>query len=162
MVGTPGARPAALAAVAIALAVAAAGCSSGSAAPNPTPHQSLFAARSIDSGALLAQCALSHNFGGLLASARLASDSLPASQQWLHGSQILLTKGNASQFDEWFQTHAAGVVVQGRSLDNWERYAGNHGQLPVAVCGSAISARQLHDQIYAQIPSMKKNNPRAG
>jgi hypothetical protein len=159
VVGTPGRRPAALAAVAVALAVAAAGCSSGSAPRGPARRQSLFAARSADSGALLAQCALRHDVDGLLASARQASTALPASQRWLHGRAILLTKDSAAPFDAWFQAHAAGVVVQGRRLDNWEEYAGSHGKLPAAVCGSGISARQLHDQIYAQFPSAKKKDP---
>ena len=113
----------------------------------------------IDSAALLAQCAFRSGAGGLLASAKKASKLLPASQQWLQGSDLVLTHANASQFDGWFQAQAAGVVIGGRSLDKWEEYAGENDKLPVAVCGTGVSPRALHDQIYAQYPAMKKNNP---
>ena len=46
-----------------------------------------------------------------------------------------------------------------RSLDKWEEYIGQNDKLPVAVCGTGVSPRALHDQIYAQYPAMKKNNP---
>lgn len=159
MVRTRAARRPASAAVLIALAATAAACSSGSPAPTPSPSQSVVAARADDSAALLAQCALSRPVEAVLASAQQASRSLPASQQWLHGSRLVLTKANDGLFDEWFQTHAAGVVVHGRSLDRWEEYAGRHGRLPVAVCGAGVSARNLHNQIYARYPSLKKDNP---
>lgn len=165
MVRTRGGRLAALAAAIVVAAAVAAACSSGSPSPKPTPApapapaQSLFAARSIDSAALLAQCALSRGVTAVVTSAQQANQALPAGQQWLHGSKLVLTKANLGLFDAWFAGHAAGVVVHGKSLDNWEEYAGNNDQLPAAVCGAGVSARSLHDQIYAQYPSMKKNNP---
>lgn len=161
MVRTRAGRRTGLAAAVLLLSVSAGACSSGSATPEPTPgpRQHQVAARSIDSVPLLAQCVFRSGAGGVLASAKQVSKDLPASQQWLQGSQLVLTKANASQFDGWFQAHAAGVVVGGRTLDSWEEYAGQNDKLPVAVCGTGVSPRALHDQIYAQYPSMKKNNP---
>lgn len=148
-------------AAALLLGLGAGACSSGSATPQstPGPRQRQFTARSLDSAALLAQCALTGGAGGLLASAKQANQALPASQQWLQGSNLVLTSANTSQFNGWFQTHAAGVVVGGKSLDSWEQYAGQNDKLPVAVCGAGVSPRTLHDQIYARYPSLKKKNP---
>lgn len=148
-----------LAAVGAVLALAVTGCSSGSAAPQPSPSQSLFSARSSDATALLAQCALSRPVASMLASARQANEGVSASQRWLQGSQLVLTKANASLFNAWFETNGAGVVIGGMALDRWAVNAGQHDKLPTAVCGSGASARQLHDQVYAHFPAQLKNNP---
>jgi hypothetical protein len=150
---------AALAATALAIAAAAPGCSSGSPKPRPTASRQLINERVSDAPALLAQCALSNHVNGVAASARKYSGLLPSSQQWLRGDQIVLTKDSAPQFSGWYEGHLAGVVVHGRSFDRWDGLAARNGRLPGAVCGAAVSARHLHDQIYAQFPSMKKNNP---
>jgi hypothetical protein len=149
--------------VVLTLAVTAAACSGGSGTaashPSPSPQQSVFAARSIDSAALLAQCALTLPVAAVVTSARQANKSLPAARRWLTGSRLVLTQANGAQFSAWFEDHAAGVVVQGTSLENWERYAGGHDKLPAAVCGSGVSPRRLHDQVYARDPALLKNNP---
>jgi hypothetical protein len=161
VVKTPGGAPAALAGVVLMLAVTAAACSGGSAAahPSPSPQQSIFAARSIDSAALLAQCALTLPVAAVVTSARQANKSRPARQRWLSGSRLVLTQANGGQFSAWFEDRAAGVVVHGTSLENWERYAGTHDRLPAAVCGSGVSPRRLHNQVYARDPAMLKSNP---
>jgi hypothetical protein len=148
-----------LAAVVAALALAATGCSSGSAAPSPSPSQSLSAARSSDAPALLAQCALSRPVASMLASARRANQGVSATQRWLTGTQLVLTKANTSLFSAWFETNGTGVVIGGRTLDHWAVSAGQHDKLPAAVCGSGVSARHLHDQVYAHFPAQLKNNP---
>jgi hypothetical protein len=153
-------RPAGLlAAVVAVLAVAATGCSSGSAAPSPSPSQGLSAARSSDAPALLAQCALSRPVASMLASARQANQGVSASQRWLTGAHLVLTKANTSLFSAWFETNGAGVSIAGRTLDHWAVNAGQHDKLPAAVCGSGVSARHLHDQVYAHFPAQLKNNP---
>jgi hypothetical protein len=162
VVRTPGGAAAALAGLVATLAVTAAACSSASgAAPgsSPSPRQSVFAARSIDSAALLAQCALTLPVATVVTSARKANQALPAAQRWLSGHRLVLTQANGGQFDAWFEDQAAGVVVRGTSLGNWERYAGTNDRLPAAVCGSGVSPRGLHRQIYAHDPTMLKNNP---
>jgi hypothetical protein len=149
-----------LAAVVAVLALAATGCSSsGSAAPSPSPGQSLSAARSSDAPALLAQCALSRPVASMLASARQANQGVSATQRWLTGTQLVLTKANTSLFSAWFETNGTGVSIGGRTLDHWAVDAGQHDKLPAAVCGSGVSARKLHNQVYAHFPAQLKNNP---
>jgi len=161
VVKTPAGPPAALAGVVLMLAVTAAACSGGSAAsrPSPSPRQSVFAARSIDSAALLAQCALTLPVAVVVSSARQVNKALPARQRWLTGSRLVLTQANGTLFSAWFEDHAAGIVVHGTSLENWEQYAGTHDRLPAAVCGSGVSPRRLHNQVYARDPALLKNNP---
>jgi hypothetical protein len=149
-----------LAAVVAVLALAATACSSGSAAtPSPSPSQSLSAARSSDAPALLAQCALSRPVTSMLASARRANQGVSATQRWLQGTRLVLTKANTSLFIAWFETNGAGVVIGGMTLDHWAVDAGQHDKLPAAVCGSGVSARQLHNRVYAHFPAQLKNNP---
>jgi hypothetical protein len=148
-----------LAAAVAGLALVTTACSSGSAAPSPSPSSSLSAARSSDAPALLAQCALSLPVAGMLPSARQANRGVSASQRWLQGSRLVLTKANTSLFSAWFETNGAGVVIGGMTLDHWAVYAGQHDKLPAAVCGAGASARQLHNQVYAHFPAQLKNNP---
>jgi hypothetical protein len=153
-------RPASLlVTVGAVLALAGTGCSSGSATPSPSPSESQSAARSSDAPALLAQCALSRPVASMLASARRANQGVSATQRWLQGTQLVLTKANTSFFNAWFETNGTGVVIGGMTLDHWAVDAGQHDKLPAAVCGSGISARQLHNRVYARFPAQLKNNP---
>jgi hypothetical protein len=143
----------------MAMTAVASACSSGSPRSGPGPSRNLVNERASDATGLLAQCAITQHVQGVIASARKYSGMLPASQRWLQGDRIVLTRDSSPQFSGWFQGHLAGVVLHGRTFDRWDELAARTGKLPAAVCGSGISARQLHDQIYAQFPRAKKNNP---
>lgn len=154
-------RMAAGAIAAAALAVTAAACSSGSGgSPSASPSSSQTRLRVSSIDALLAQCAILRDIGGVAGSAAKASAALPADQQWLHAGQITVTKANGSQFNSWYQGHLAGVKAAGTSIDQWGAKAVDSGKLPEAVCASAGgSAHDLYQQVYAKYPSMLKNNP---
>jgi hypothetical protein len=145
--------------MATATATAASACSPGSPESGTTARQQVISERVSDAAALLAQCALASHVPGVADSARKYSGILPASQQWLRGGQIVLTKDSAAQFNGWYQGHLAGVVLGGRSFDRWGGFAARNGKLPIPVCGAGVSARRLHDQIYAHFPRMMKDNP---
>jgi len=153
-------RAAAGAIAAAALAVTAAACSSGSGdSPSASASaQTSLRVSSID--ALLAQCAILRDIGGVAGSAARASAALPADQQWLHAGQITLTRASGSQFNSWYQGHLAGVKAAGTSIDQWGAKAVDSGKLPEAVCaGAGGSAHDLYQQVYAKYPSMLKHNP---
>jgi hypothetical protein len=156
------------AAVAVLLAGAAA-CSSGSPQPTPTPSQSAGGAheqnseRFVQAPAMLAQCAFSHGATALLRSAEQYNRKLPSGQRWLQGTTMTLTFANGGGFTDWFENGGgAGFAFGGRPLGEWPEWAANHDQLPAQVCGAVVSgaaARQLHDQVYAHVPSTLKDDP---
>jgi hypothetical protein len=146
---------------AAALAMTAAACSSGSGGDSPSASASARTSLRVSSiDALLAQCAILRDIGGVAGSAAKASAALPADQQWLHAGQITLTKASGSQFNAWYQGHLAGMKAAGASIDQWGAKAVDSGKLPEAVCaGSGGSAHDLYQQVYAKYPSMLKHNP---
>jgi hypothetical protein len=160
-------RAAACAAAAATLAIVAAACSSGSDGTTPSgggssPAQSKASQREVSAGVLLTQCAITRHIGGVAASATKISGQLPAAQQWMQGSQISLTKTNASQFNAWYQGHVAGVTSHGNSIDRWAEQAATSGKLPAAICGAGTSPSSLYQQIYAKFPSQLKHDPWQG
>jgi hypothetical protein len=152
----------AVGAAAAMLAVTAAACSSSSGGSPPASPSAQVSQRVSSVAALLAQCAIIRDIGGVAGSAARASAALPADQQWLHGGQITLTKASGSQFNGWYQGHLAGVKTHGTSIDQWGEKAISSGKLPREVCSGAGSARALYQQIYANYPSMLKNDPWPG
>jgi hypothetical protein len=155
---TPAGRRAALAAVALAAAVAAAACSS-SGSPKAQPSRDAGAQRAASVGPLVVQCALGQHITSVATSAAKYSGQLPSGQQWLQAGQLVLTSGNGSQFNAWYQGHVAGLVVRGQRLEDWAGSLSGSGKLPAALCGAGASAKSLYEQIYAQYPSMRKDDP---
>jgi hypothetical protein len=158
-----------LAGLALVLAVTASACSSGSHKPTVSPSHQIGLRRDADASALLAQCTITRGAitrgpitrgaAKVIASARQHSSGLPHSQQWLRAGQIALTKNNYATFNGWYSGYAAGIVVGGKSLDRWGVWAAQRDKLPAAVCGTGVSARSLHDQVFAHDPQVLKNNP---
>jgi hypothetical protein len=165
VMSTRGLRHAAMATTVVGLAFGALACSSGSGAPTGSgsgpsaSSQSLASARNGSAPTLLAQCAISRHIAGAAASAEKYSGQLPAGQQWLHGGRIILTEVSGGQFTGWYEGQLAGVVVQGKSFDQWAQAAAASNKLPAALCGTAATASALYEQVYAQVPKLAKRNP---
>jgi hypothetical protein len=160
MVATKVRRAAGAVIGAAAVTMAAAACSSdsgGSPSPSASAGQAGQRVSSVD--ALLTQCAITRDIGGVAGPAARASDQLPAAEQWLHQGQLTLTKANGSQFNAWYQGHLAGVVSHGSRIDDWGVRAAASGKLPTEICGAGLTAKSLYQQIYAKYPSRLKNDP---
>jgi hypothetical protein len=150
------------AAATLAMIAGACSSSSGSApvtSPSISPAQALAMRREASAFALLAQCAIIRDIGGVAGTAARASARLPAAQQWLHRGQLTLTSASGSQFNAWYQGHLAGVVSHGTSIDRWGEQAVSSGRLPGQICGAGLTARGLYRQIYAKDPAMLKDDP---
>ena len=152
-------RAGALVIAAAALALGGAGCSSAGPKPSPSAGSSAFAARDADVMALLTQCALSRHIASVVSAVNEVDASQPARLRFTEGGNLQLTKANYPTFVEWFQSQAGGLTIGGQRLGDWQQAAASSGSLPAAVCGSGISPKQLHNQVFAQYPTALKNNP---
>jgi hypothetical protein len=154
-------RTGALVIAAAALAIGGAACSAAGpeSKPSPSPGRSAFAARDADAMALVTQCALSRHAASVVSAVNKADAGQPARLRFTEGGNLQLTKANYPTFVEWFQSHAGGLTIGGKRLGDWQQAAASSGRLPAAVCGPGISAKQLHDQVFAQYPTALENNP---
>ncbi|HEY7145973.1 MAG TPA: hypothetical protein VH637_17175 [Streptosporangiaceae bacterium] len=152
-------RAAALVTTTAALLLGAAACGSGQASPDTSASPGTTAARDSDAMALLIQCGLSRGAPSVVQAVRAYDASQPARLRFTEGGNLRLTRASYPVFVAWYQSHASGLVVAGQPLDRWQQKAAASGALPAAVCGAGVSARQLHDQVYAQYPTALKNNP---
>ncbi len=145
--------------IAAAVAIGGAACTSGQPGASPSAGSSGFAARDADAMALLVQCALSRQTASVVSAVHKADAGQPAQLQFTEDGNLQLTKANYPTFVEWFQSHAGGLSIGGKRLGDWQQTAASSGRLPVVVCGSGVSPKQLHDQVFAQYPTALNNNP---
>ena len=134
------------AAVGLVLGCAVTACSSG---PPPIPSPTSGQAgqfRSSDAPALLVQCMLSQGTLG-------HSDSIfSGSPGWLRDGNIVITAGTATTFETWYAANG-GISVEGKTLTEWTQWTAANDKLPLAVCGSSVSASALQRQVFGEDPA---------
>jgi hypothetical protein len=132
-------RPAVLGSLAL-LFLAVAACSSSTPQPKATSTVPASAQRYLSAPALLVQCAFDH--GTLELPAGPSSD-----YPWLRGKKIVLDSSGQAGFTSWYQRHASGVTIGGKTIASWAFWAADNDRLPAAVCGPAVSAHKIARQV---------------
>lgn len=150
-------RAAVLATTALLLAA----CTSGKGGPTPEASRSLarLESRSAAAVPVITQCAINDGNREIIAAAEKANAALPANQQWLHSDRIELTEANGVLFNAAYNGHIGGIRIGGMELDWWGEWAASADRLPPEVCGPGVSPKALYNQIYANYPARRQENP---
>jgi hypothetical protein len=130
--------------------------------PGSSSSESKSLARSDAAQALLADCAISRRIASVYSSAQQVNAELSGSQRFVSGGKLVLSSQNYNDFEGWYQGHAGGAVVGGKTLSDWQQWVVANDALPSSVCGTTSSPGQLYDQVYAGWSSMRTDNPWAG
>jgi hypothetical protein len=70
-------------------------------------------------------------------------------QPWLHGTKVVITRSDATSFNEWYAVNL-GTVIAGKELSQWVQSAATSDKLPPQVCGTSASASALQREVFAQ------------